>query len=86
MFIHDANQPNPRYKGLIHGVGLIIKEEGIRGIYKGVVPTMLKQGGNQAVRFTVYDFVKSLVLKGDTKKDLAAWQSMFCGAVAGATR
>lgn len=35
MFIHDSTQPQPRFKGLIHGVSLIIKEEGIRGIYKG---------------------------------------------------
>ena len=27
-FIHDQTQPNPKYKGFLHGVRTIIKEEG----------------------------------------------------------
>ena len=27
-FIHDQNQPNPKYKGFFHGVKEIVKQEG----------------------------------------------------------
>src|SRR6185312_1690983 len=58
--IHDQNRKEgPRYKGLIHGVGQIIKEEGIGGVYKGLLPTMAKQGANQAVRFSIFNNLKA---------------------------
>lgn len=80
-FIHDANSPNPKYKGLVHGSKLIFKEEGIRGFYKGIFPTVLKQGGNQAVRFTVFEKTKFFVFP--EKKVLSAPENFFCGGVAG---
>ena len=27
-FIHDQNQPNPKYRGFFHGVATIVKEDG----------------------------------------------------------
>ncbi|KNC87593.1 hypothetical protein SARC_00294 [Sphaeroforma arctica JP610] len=57
-FIADQSLPNPRYKGLIHGVSTIVKEEGLSGIYKGVGPTIVKQASNQAIRFVVYNRVR----------------------------
>ena len=27
-FIHDQNQPNPKYRGFFHGVKEIVKQEG----------------------------------------------------------
>ena len=38
--IDDAKRPNPRYKGLVHGTAYIIREEGIRGIYRGLFPVV----------------------------------------------
>lgn len=42
-FVDDQRRPNPRFKGFIHGTKLIIKEQGIGGIYKGLLPTIFKQ-------------------------------------------
>ena len=28
-FIHDQNQANPKYKGFVHGVREIVKQEGL---------------------------------------------------------
>ncbi|XP_030370641.1 putative tricarboxylate transport protein, mitochondrial [Scaptodrosophila lebanonensis] len=54
-FISDMRSGNPQYKGLIHGVGRILKTEGIGGLYKGLPATVVKQGSNQAIRFaTLY--------------------------------
>lgn len=64
--IQDAKSPNPRFHGLIHGSRLIIQEEGIRGIYRGLFPVMMRQGANSAVRFTTYTTLKQFV-QGNTR-------------------
>ena len=38
--IDDAKGPNPQYRGLIHGTTQIVKQEGIRGIYRGLFPVV----------------------------------------------
>jgi len=81
-FIHDQNSKNPKYRGLIHGCGVIFKEEGIGGFYKGLVPTMLKQGCNQACRFFVFNTLKASLLAGQ-KRELKPYESMAIGGVAG---
>jgi solute carrier family 25 citrate transporter 1 len=42
-FIHDQNLPKPQFRGFFHGVGTIIKQEGVGGLYKGLLPTIIKQ-------------------------------------------
>lgn len=49
------------------------------GIYKGVVPTMMKQGCNQAVRFTIYNTIKEHLLKDDPNREIKGWESMGIG-------
>jgi solute carrier family 25 citrate transporter 1 len=56
--IHDHNKPNPRFKGLYHGVKCIIAEEGIRGIYRGLGAVIARQGANSAVRMSSYGFIR----------------------------
>lgn len=38
--IEDSRRPQPRYRGLIHGSAQIVKEEGIGGIYRGLLPVV----------------------------------------------
>ncbi|KAJ6577146.1 mitochondrial tricarboxylate transporter [Mycena capillaripes] len=59
--IDDAKRPNPQYRGLIHGTASIVRQEGIRGIYRGLFPVMMRQGANSAVRFTTYSTLKQFV-------------------------
>jgi len=80
--IHDQMQPVPKYKGLVHGIRTIVKNEGIGGVYKGLTTTILKQGSNQAIRFLTYDEVKKYLM--GEKKELTIVQSLIAGAVAGA--
>lgn len=84
--IHDQSRPQPKYKGLVHCVKTILAEEGIHGIYRGVLPTCLKQGFNQAVRFSVYEqttafFNTNYPLKKGEERHFAV--GMGIGAVAG---
>ena len=49
-FIADQRSSTPQYRGFAHGLGTIIRSEGIMGTYKGLTATMMKQGSNQAIR------------------------------------
>jgi solute carrier family 25 citrate transporter 1 len=85
QLIHDLNSPpsQRKYKGVLHGTTTIIREQGLTGLYKGLTPTMLKQGTNQATRFLVFTELKKYFQGGDPTKTISTPVSLFCGAVAG---
>lgn len=58
QLIDDRKRPQPRMKGFIHGSGVIWREQGIRGFFKGFVPTTARQAANSAVRFSAYTSLK----------------------------
>ncbi|KAF8734638.1 hypothetical protein AX14_003271 [Amanita brunnescens Koide BX004] len=82
--IGDAKRPDPRYRGLIHGTTCIVREEGIRGIYRGLFPVMMRQGANSAVRFTTYSTLKQFV-QGTARpgQQLPSAITFGIGAIAG---
>jgi len=82
--IHDRFQPAPQYKGLFDGVQKIYATQGFNGIYRGLVPTILRQGSNQGVRFFVYEEVKTLLSKNFGASPTSVPVTFFAGAVAGA--
>ena len=56
--IHDKLSETPKYRNLFHGIYSIVQAQGPGGIYKGVVPTLMKQSSNQGVRFVVFEDTK----------------------------
>jgi len=82
-FIHDMNQAKPQYRGLVHGVSTIIKQEGLSGIYKGLNATLLKQGTNQMIRFGVMDSLKAYH-KESGWGQMKWYHTAFYGGLAGA--
>jgi solute carrier family 25 citrate transporter 1 len=83
-FINDQNSPNPKYKGFVHGVREIVREQGLKGTYQGVTATILKQGSNQAIRFFVMETLKDWYRGGDPNKPVNKLIVGGFGAVAGA--
>ena len=93
----DPSQMNHmKYKNVVQTAALVVKEEGIGALYKGVVPTMLRQGCNQAVNFTVYNWSKKNLLAWKKKKadeqtggkvvgdvQLDHWQTLTLGGLSG---
>ena len=50
----DPGAAEIKYKNVFHAGFTIVREEGLSALYKGVVPTVLRQASNQAVNFTFY--------------------------------
>ncbi|KAK5685968.1 hypothetical protein LTR17_008981 [Elasticomyces elasticus] len=60
QLIDDRKRAQPRMKGFLHGSALIFREQGVRGFFKGFVPTTARQAANSAVRFSSYTSIKQL--------------------------
>ncbi|BBH06295.1 Mitochondrial substrate carrier family protein [Prunus dulcis] len=74
-----------KYKGPIHCARMIIREEGILGLWSGAAPTVMRNGTNQAAMFTAKNAFDVLLWKkheGDGRV-LLPWQSMISGFLAG---
>ena len=73
-----------KYRGPIHTVRTIVAEEGPRAMWRGVVPTMLRQGSNQAFNFMGFAFLQRHVFKrveGDGQQQ-ALWKPFATGLIA----
>ncbi|WCJ28056.1 Mitochondrial substrate carrier family protein [Euphorbia peplus] len=74
-----------KYKGPVHCARIIIREEGLFGLWAGAAPTVMRNGTNQAAMFTAknaFDVVLWKKHEGDGKA-LQPWQSMISGFLAG---
>ena len=77
----------PRYRNAAHAAYTVLKEEGIGAMYRGVSLTALRQGTNQAVNFSAYSKLKSLLQDYQPAyhdKELPSYQTMIIGLVSGA--
>lgn len=72
-----------KYTNVVQTAYTISKEEGLGALYKGIVPTMMRQGCNQAVNFTIYNLFKRKLLEFQNKTELEHWQSLILGGVSG---
>ncbi|KAI9623025.1 hypothetical protein KEM48_009642 [Puccinia striiformis f. sp. tritici PST-130] len=63
---------------------LIVKTEGLPGIYRGLFPVMMRQGANSAVRFSTYSSLKAL-FQGNVRsgQQLPSFMTFVIGGVAG---
>jgi len=71
--------------GTIQTASNIISQEGVLALWKGVVPTMLRGGTNQACNFYAATAINQHLWgrrEGDGKQ-IAVWKSMLTGFVAG---
>ncbi|CAA2966787.1 mitochondrial succinate-fumarate transporter 1 [Olea europaea var. sylvestris] len=74
-----------KYKGPLHCARMIIREEGVLGLWAGAAPTVMRNGTNQAAMFTAKNAFDGILWnkhEGDGKV-LQPWQSMISGFLAG---
>eukprot|EP01036_Dinobryon_divergens_P024915 gene24915-33408_t len=73
----QTNQP------LVAGVSSILRESGFRGLYQGVMATVLKQSSNQGLRFMFFNKYKDLLTGTDGGGKLSPLLSLIGGMMAG---
>ncbi|KAI2642737.1 mitochondrial carrier [Xylaria nigripes] len=75
----------PKYRNAAHALYVVVKEEGVGALYRGVSLTALRQGSNQAVNFTAYTYFKEALLRRQPDNTaLPSWQTTLIGLVSGA--
>jgi solute carrier family 25 (mitochondrial S-adenosylmethionine transporter), member 26 len=60
-----------------------LKQEGIKGFYRGYLTTLLREIPFSSIQFPLWELLK-LKLKQFNNKDCEPWQSALCGALSGA--
>ncbi|KAG0424167.1 hypothetical protein HPB47_000099 [Ixodes persulcatus] len=73
----------PQYRGILNAVSTIIKEEGIRGLYRGVAPNCWGAGTSWGLYFLFYNSIKSWMLEGSVDKQLGPGRHMMAAAESG---
>jgi len=67
--------------GTFKGTRHIIRTEGLSGVYRGAIPTTLKQGSNQGLRFMAFSKYRQFM--SPDGKPLDAPRAMLGGMLAG---
>lgn len=80
----DMRRGTNKYTGSFDALVKIFKAEGPMGLYMGLVPTVMKQATNQAVRFPVQFYCKEFLTGGDKSLATHPLYNGAAGAVAGA--
>ncbi|XP_037588261.1 tricarboxylate transport protein, mitochondrial-like [Cebus imitator] len=83
-FIHDQTSPNPKYRGFFHGVREIVWEQGLKGTYQDLMATVLKQGSNQAIRFSLMTSLHNWYRGDNPNKPMNPLITGGFGAISGA--
>ncbi|CCI48716.1 unnamed protein product [Albugo candida] len=73
----------PKYRGPIHTALTIIRNEGPFALWKGVAPTIGRQGVNQACSFWSNNAMKTHLWKLEDGESLPAWKSGLTGMLGG---
>ncbi|KAI0930350.1 hypothetical protein AcW1_009067 [Taiwanofungus camphoratus] len=61
MQVTGMGMPGARYDGALHALQSVVRSEGVRGLYRGLWPNLLKVAPSIATSFFVYELVKELL-------------------------
>lgn len=74
----------PQYRGLGSAFTTIFRQEGFRGLYKGVTPNVWGSGSSWGLYFMFYNTIKTFIQGGNTALPLGPAMHMLAAAEAGA--
>lgn len=80
----DAKESLPKYRNALQAGYVIVKEEGVSTLYRGVALTSGRQAINQGANFTTYTFLKKKLQQSQNIDTLPTWQTAVIGFISGA--
>ncbi|EEZ98536.1 solute carrier family 25 member 32 [Tribolium castaneum] len=82
--VHDGRlQTTPRYSGIWNAFTTIFRQEGPRGLYRGVVPNVWGAGSSWGLYFLFYTTIKTKIQKGNANTALSPGQHLLAASEAG---
>lgn len=70
----------PKYRGPVHCLLSILKEDGLRGLYRGALPLMLRDGPSYGLYFLTYRTASELLTDLEDEKPSECEQKLQEGA------
>nr|XP_035927587.1 kidney mitochondrial carrier protein 1 isoform X5 [Halichoerus grypus] len=78
---NDANFKEIRYRGMLHALVRIGKEEGLKALYSGIAPAMLRQASYGTIKIGIYQSLKRLFVEHPEDETLLI--NVVCGILSG---
>lgn len=81
--VSDGSAKIPQYNSLTNAFCTILKQEGVKGLYKGVAPNVWGSGSGWGCYFLFYNSIKSWIQAGDSQQQLGPSLHMLAASEAG---
>lgn len=81
--MQTQSKENPIYKGSIDCMKKIYRSYGLKGVYKGVVPTIFRDSIGYGVYFSMYSTIMDWLAPGQTRREYSIPKIGVAGSVAG---
>ncbi|ERL94312.1 hypothetical protein D910_11593 [Dendroctonus ponderosae] len=81
--VNDGRTAVPQYTSLSSAFYTVVRQEGIKGLYRGVAPNVWGSGSAWGCYFLFYNSIKNWIQKGDSRKPLGPTWHMLAAAEAG---
>ncbi|XP_037750195.1 kidney mitochondrial carrier protein 1 isoform X3 [Chelonia mydas] len=78
---NDAKFKEIRYRGMVHALVRIWKEEGLKALYSGIAPAMLRQASYGTIKIGTYQSLKRMFVEQPEDETLVV--NVLCGILSG---
>ncbi|XP_057230701.1 kidney mitochondrial carrier protein 1 [Malurus melanocephalus] len=79
--VNDAKYKEIRYRGMVHALIRICKEEGLKALYSGIAPAMLRQASYGTIKIGTYQSLKRIFV--ERPEDETLMMNVLCGVLSG---
>uniref|UniRef100_A0AAX7UE08 Solute carrier family 25 member 30 n=1 Tax=Astatotilapia calliptera TaxID=8154 RepID=A0AAX7UE08_ASTCA len=79
--VGDSKYREIRYRGMLHAIMRIGREEGLRALYSGIAPAMLRQASYGTIKIGTYQSFKRLLV--ERPEDETLLTNVLCGILSG---
>ncbi|KAI1241856.1 hypothetical protein IHE44_0005358 [Lamprotornis superbus] len=79
--VNDAKYKEIRYRGMLHALVRICREEGLKALYSGIAPAMLRQASYGTMKIGTYQSLKRMFV--EHPEDETLMMNVLCGILSG---